>query len=307
MPNAAIFNAYGTTEAGSVIRGEVTNDSSSEEIPLGRMVANASVHILNLELKHCGIGEPGELYISAPSLARGYLGRPDWTAECFVPNPFSEVPGQRLYRTGDIGRYRANGEIDFIGRRDRQIKIRGFRVELKQVEAALTEHEGISEAAVVVRQINNDERLTAYIVLAPGRRLTITQLHQFSRDRLPEYMVPSVFVIVESLPLTLGGKLDFMALPTPKAGRPNLDVEFESPRDPIEATIAEIWADLLGLERVGVHDGFLELGGDSLIATRIVSRCRELFASDPPLPSVLGGTVAKIAEEIRQSDQSSSI
>ena len=221
-------------------------------------------------------------------MARGYLNRPELTKERFLDDPFSSRSGARLYKTGDLARYLPDGNIEFLGRGDQQVKIRGFRIELGEIEAALRQHPVVREAAVLAREdppggpsasLRREKRLVAYV----AAESTAEELRRFLKDKLPEYMVPAHFVFLNSIPLTPNGKIDRKALPAPDRTRPELDKAFVAPRTPTEELLAEIWVQLLHLERVGVHDNFFDLGGHSLLATQAVSRIREVFQVEIPL------------------------
>jgi hypothetical protein len=245
---------------------------------------------------------PGELFIGGPGVARGYAGRPALTAERFVPNPFGH--GSRLYRTGDVVRWRPGPVLDFIGRTDNQVKIRGFRIEPGEVEAALGGHPGVANAAVVVDGEAADKRLVAYVVAAdPQAPPGVGDLRRHLVDRLPPYLVPDLFVTLPALPVTDHGKLDRAALPAPTAAQSGSD-EPVAPRNETEAGVAAICAELLGLERVGVHDDFFAIGGHSLLAMRLVSRVNRTFGVDVPLRLFLPSpTVATLAVAVGESGQ----
>ncbi len=214
--------------------------------------------------------------------ARGYLQRPELTAERFVPHPWGAA-GTRLYRTGDRGRYLANGELEYLGRVDRQVKVRGFRIELGEIEATLAQHKDVSESVVLARDDDGDTRLVAYVVASDEQVLTVSELHSHMKERLPEYMVPSAFVLLDRLPLTANGKVDRHNLPAPSGLRPELTEEYVAPRTGIELEIVKIWTEVLSVERIGVYDNFFELGGHSLLATQVVSRLRDLLKIELPL------------------------
>lgn len=272
-----LHNLYGPTEAAvDVTYWACERESERMIVPIGRPVANTQIYLLDPRLQPTPIGVPGELYIGGVQLARGYLKRPELTAEKFVPDPFSSEPGARLYRTGDLARYLPDGAIEYLGRIDFQVKIRGFRIELGEVESVLANHPAIHEIVVVARadQAGN-QQLVAYIVLVPNHHPTAGELRDFAQQRLPEYMVPAVFVVLEALPLSSNGKVDRRALPAPDAGRLALSSGFVAASTPQEQLLAAIWAGLLGLERVGIHDNFFELGGDSLRATQVTAKARE--------------------------------
>jgi hypothetical protein len=215
------------------------------------------------------------LYIGGPGVARGYVNRHELTAERFILDPFGDDRGARLYKTGDLVRYRSDGNIEFLGRVDNQIKIRGFRVELEEIELALRSQPGVSDCVVVLHEESDgDKRLFAYVVASAGCELTISELRHYLRTKLPSYMVPASFEIIDALPLLPGGKINRRALPTPRFTRTEADESFVAPRTPIERLLAVEWCDVLKLERIGIHDNFFELGGHSLLAAKVVSRVR---------------------------------
>jgi len=248
------------------------------------------------------MGAPGELLIGGEGLARGYLSRPDLTAERFVPDPFSSEPGARLYRTGDLARWRQDGVLEFLGRLDNQVKVRGYRIELAEVEAALLRHTSVREAVAVVREDSpGDKRLVVYAVPRPGQQLEAATLRAFLQERLPEYMVPSAFMVLEALPLTSNAKVDRKALPAPEGARAQ-EATYVAPRDQMEQELAALWSEVLGVERVGIHDDFLSLGGHSLLATRLVSRVRQAFQVELPLKDFFAApTVAELSLRILEA------
>ncbi|MEW6032839.1 MAG: amino acid adenylation domain-containing protein [Bacillota bacterium] len=297
-PGRRFFNAYGPTE--TTVWATVAECASGEvKPPIGRAVPGVTVHLLDESLRPVPCGVVGELYIGGVGVARGYLGRPDLTAERFVPDPFSGRPGARLYRTGDLVREREDdGQLEYVGRVDHQVKIRGFRVELGEIEATLWEHPAVRSAVVDLRgEGDGARRLVAYVVPAPGEEPSPNSLRVFLRDRLPDYMVPSAFITLDRLPLLPSGKVDRRALPPPSRARPELDEPFVAPRTPAEEVMAAIWAEVLGLDEVGVNDDFFALGGDSLLATRIVARARQAFGAELPLASIFTRpSVARLAD-----------
>jgi surfactin family lipopeptide synthetase C len=230
----------------------------------------------------------------------GYLNRPDETAERFIPDPFSRETNSRLYRTGDLARYLPDYNIEFLGRVDRQVKVRGYRVELDEIEAVLSTHRGVSQVVVVLnRDEAGEERIVAYLVSTPTSQ---DELRAAVRQKLPDYMVPSVFVFLKSLPLTPNGKVDRAALPAPDDSRLGLQMGFVAPRSDVEKELAAIWAGLLKVNTVGVHDNFFDLGGHSLLATQLVSRMRKEFQLEIPLRSLFETpTVAALAERIEKA------
>ncbi len=285
--NVRLVNSYGPTEATIVatmcsVEAETLN---GREVSIGRPVRNAQAYVLDQQLNPVPIGVPGQLYIGGSGLARGYLNRPALTAERFIADPFSSKPGARLYATGDLVRYRVNGEIEFVGRVDNQVKIRGFRIELGEIEAALHAYAGISEAVVEAREDHPGvKQLVAYVV--PREALSSSELRNYLKQQLPDYMVPSIFVILDTLPMTTAGKVDRRALPAPSELRPELEESFVAPHTPTEELLATIWGAVLGLKQVGANDNFFDLGGHSLLATQVISRIRESFHIDLPLRSV---------------------
>ena len=296
LPRAgSLWNFYGPTEA--TIWSSVHPVTESEgPIPIGLPIANTAIHLLDRRLEPVPLGVPGELYIGGAGLARGYLGRPDLTAERFVPDPFAS--GERLYRTGDLARRLPSGEIDFLGRADHQVKIRGFRVEPGEIEAVLAEDQAVRQAAVVLREdAPGDPRLVAYVVREEAGDLS--RLRDLLARRLPAYMIPAAFVDLAALPLTPSGKVDRRALPAPGTDRADSRRPWVEPSTDTERTLAGIWAGLLKLDRVGGEDDFFELGGHSLLATQVVARVRDAFGVELPLPAVFQETtLARLAARV---------
>jgi amino acid adenylation domain-containing protein len=297
-PGRRFFNGYGATEHSVRCTAMLCTDATRPP-PLGRPVANARLYVLDARLEPVPVGVPGEVYMAGLQVARGYLGRAELTAERFVPDPFRGVPGARMYRSGDRGRWLPDGVLEFVGRTDFQVKVRGFRIEPGEVEAALLEHPALGEAVVVARGAAAEERhLVAYV--APRRGATApaaAELREHLRARLPEYMVPSAVVALEALPLTPAGKTDRRALPVPEVGPGE---SFVVPRTPAEELLAAIWADTLGVESVGAHDDFFARGGHSLAATVIVARARRAFGVELPLRAVFEApTVSGLAERVQ--------
>ncbi|MGC1376637.1 MAG: amino acid adenylation domain-containing protein [Anaerolineales bacterium] len=273
LPHAtSLWNLYGPTETtiwSSLARIQAIAPGNS---PIGRPIANTQFYVLDRQLNPTPIGVPGELYIGGDGLARGYLNRPDLTAEKFIPDPFAE--GGRLYKTGDLARYlpASRGDIEFVGRVDHQVKVHGFRIELGEIEIALTALPEVREAVVVVREDKNgNKRLVAYVVTASEAKPTVDDLRNSLKTTLPQYMLPSNFVFLEHLPLTPNGKVDRKALPAPQQERQNLATGFAPPRNAIEETLAQIWADVLGVKQVGIYDNFFELGGDSMLSLHFIA------------------------------------
>jgi amino acid adenylation domain-containing protein len=301
-----LVNMYGITETTVHVTYEQLSSKLIEESHgslIGRRIPDLQVYVLDQHFNPVPVGVSGELHVGGAGLARGYLNRSELTAERFIPDPFSSEPGMRLYRTGDEGRFLADGRLEYMGRIDQQVKIRGYRIELGEIEAALREHEKIEEAVVIARaEESGDKRLIAYVVTGEEAGPSVSEMMEFMRERLPEYMAPSAIVKMERMPLTANGKVDRRALPAPEESRPELNTEYVEPRTPAEEIIANIWAELLMRERVGIHDNFFDLGGHSLLATRIVSHVREAYKVEIPLRWFFteGPTVAKLAEEIER-------
>jgi acyl carrier protein len=229
------------------------------------------------------IGVSGQIHIGGEGLARGYLNHADLTAESFIPHPFSDAPGARAYRTGDLGRYRSDGSIEFLGRVDHQVKIRGVRIEPGEIESVLRRHPAVRDSVVLHDDSPDDNRLVAYVEAKQERVGLQKDLRAFLKQQLPEYMAPSAFVFLDGLPLTPNGKVDRRALPKPGPQRPELKQTYTAPRTSVEKRLAAIWTEVLKLERVGIHDNFFELGGHSLKATQVMSRVHGLFETDIPL------------------------
>lgn len=291
------MNAYGPTETtitATLYEPAATHNSlRSPFVPIGRPLANTPVYILDRYMQPVPVGIAGELYIGGKRLARGYLHQPDLTSERFVSNPFSSSADARLYKTGDLVRYQSDGTIDYLGRIDQQVKIRGFRIELGEIEAALIRHPAIKECAVVVREdIRGEKFLVAYVVsqnnLFPG----IREMRSYLKNSLPEYMIPAMYMPLERIPLTPNSKIDYRALPAPSQMFP----EIVAPRNAVEEILCDIWADVLPVKQVGIRDDFLEIGGQSLLATRIAARIREIFHVEiSPLALFEQSTIAELA------------
>jgi amino acid adenylation domain-containing protein len=357
LRGASVWNLYGPTET-TIWSTLYQVDRKDESVSIGRPIANTQIFILDPYLMPVPVGVFGELHIGGAGLSRGYLNRPELTAEKFIPNPFAEdaihtsyrfrlhrnhkiestvnsqqstilpvqpelisfiphpssfILSERLYKTGDLARYLPDGNIEFMGRSDHQVKVRGFRIELGEIEAVLSQYPAVREAIALVREDNpGDKRLVAYIVanseLRGGQGDTdpthsefINYLRVFLKQKLPQYMMPSAFVLLEAMPLTPNGKIDRRSLRAPDTNTAEFESNFTQPRTPDEQLIAEIWAEVLGLERVGIHDNFFELGGHSLLATQAISRLREAFQVEVPLRSLFESpTVATVTESLLQ-------
>ncbi|MEH2081254.1 MAG: amino acid adenylation domain-containing protein [Nostoc sp.] len=279
-PSCLIFNHYGPTEAtvGVTTFAVDRQINHALTVPLGRPLANMQIYLLDEQLQPVPIGVPGELYISGAGLARGYLNQPDLTAAQFIPNSFEEAGGSRLYKTGDVARYLPDGNIEFIGRIDRQVKIRGFRIELGEIEIILCQHLQVQQAVVSVREDDGNKFLVAYIV--PTQKLSVNELQRFLREKLPEYMMPATFIMLKALPLTPNGKMNWSALPELNGNCPELTVTYEPSQTEVKQAIANIWQQMLQLEKVGIHDNFFDLGGHSLLLIQIHTKLREVFPQE---------------------------
>lgn len=308
----SVWNMYGPTETTVWSTCYQVTDPDAP-ILIGKPIGNTQVYVLNQAQQLTPIGVPGELYIGGAGLARGYLGRPDLTQERFVPNPFSSQSESRLYRTGDLVRYLPDGNLEYFRRLDNQVKVRGFRIELGDVEAAMRQFSGVAQAVATVRDdMPGGKALVGYLVPAPddtrategsqeteSKRTMITELRQYLRGKLPEYMVPSRFVIIDTLPLTPNGKIDRQALPKPTDVQADTEAAYTPPRSELETAVARIWADVLDLSQLGIHDNFFELGGHSLIAIQIVMRINKAFNIELPMGSLFQmPTVAILAQDI---------
>ncbi len=304
LPGAALHNSYGPTETTvDVTAWPCPVVVTVARIPIGRPLANTSVYVLDRWLEPVPIGVKGELYVSGAGLARGYLNRPELTAERFVLNAFAETPGARMYRTGDLARWLPDGNIEFAGRNDHQVKIRGFRIELEEIEARLTEHRGVAEALVLAREDTpGNKRLVAYYTSGetnnqsdvPGADVLRSHL----AASLPEYMVPAVYMRLDSLPLTPNGKLDRKALPVP--GEHAYAMRgYEAPRGETETALSEIWAEVLQVKQVGRNDNFFELGGHSLLVVRVAARIRSILNAEVSIGDLfVRPTLTSLAEHV---------
>ncbi|MBE9229036.1 non-ribosomal peptide synthase/polyketide synthase, partial [Phormidium sp. LEGE 05292] len=312
-----LHNLYGPTEAAiDVTYWECDRQIQLDTVPIGKPIANTQIYILDRSLQPVPIGVPGELHIGGVGLATGYLNRPELTTEKFIPNPFdnskneavetlytTSVPS-KLYKTGDLARYLPDGNIEYLGRIDNQVKIRGLRIELGEIEAVLSQYPEVQAAVVIAREdIPGDKRLVAYITTETAKKPTIDQLRQYLKAKLPEYMVPSAFVLLETLPLTPNGKVDRRALPTPDLQTEASD-KYQAPRTPVEEILTHLWGQILNLNQVGIYDNFFEIGGHSLLATQLISRIRSHLQIELPLRSLFNGpTIAELASIIGQLQQ----
>lgn len=286
IPNCQLQNHYGPTESHVASAFTLLGPPATwSTLPyIGRPITGAAIHLLSPCLQAVPAGVAGELYIGGAGLARGYISRVQLTAERFIPDAFSGEPGSRLYRTGDLARHLPDGNIEFLGRMDDQIKVRGFRVEPGEIEAVLCRHPDVRQAVSMARQrARYGTAIVAYVVAAEGRSPTGHELRRWLKEELPEPMIPAAFVVVESLPLTRSGKIDRRALPAPSWDRSGIGEELTAPLTPAEEIITGIWSEVLGIERLGVNDNFFDLGGHSLLATRVISRIQDVFGVPVPL------------------------
>ena len=300
-----LLHVYGPTESTTFATWHpvLSVNEADATVPIGKPLANTTCYVLDARMQPVAIGCEGELYIGGDGLARCYLNRPATTAERFVPHPFSEQAGARLYRTGDRVRYTAQGEIEFLGRVDNQVKVRGHRIELGEIEAMLLTHHAVREATVIVRDDSGDRRLVAYIAPAQQQQPPTTEdLRYYLGEKLPDYMMPSRFVFLEAMPLTPNGKVDRRALPAPDATRDDFAGTYLAPQNPTEELLVNIWSDVLAVEQIGVRDNFFDLGGHSLLATQVMSRLREAFGVEIALRELFEQpTVRELAQRVEEA------
>jgi acyl carrier protein len=307
---AELHYGYGPTETSIGVTYAVRDRASEDRvIPIGRPIGNTQVHMLDVQKGIVPVSVPGEMHIGGECLARGYLNRAAKTAETFVPNPYGEEPGARLYKTGDVARRLPDGDIVILGRTDHQVKIRGMRIEPGEIEVVLKNHPAVSQVVVMAREDKQgDKRLVAYVVPVEGQSPGAGELRAFMQEKLPDHMVPSAYVMLEALPLLPNSKLDRRALPVPDWAKAGVRAAYVAPRIPAEEVLSGIWAEVLKVEQVGIHDNFFELGGHSLLATQVVSRVRDAFQAELPLralfetPTLSGLAQAVIRSMSEQKD-----
>jgi amino acid adenylation domain-containing protein/thioester reductase-like protein len=306
----SLWNMYGPTET-TVYSAVYQVQPGNDTISIGHPVANTQIYMIDQQcrrkgdvLKQVATGQSGELHIGGDGLARGYLNRLEMTDERFVPDPFSNKPGARLYKTGDLARFLPDGSIQYIGRMDNQVKIRGYRVELGDIEAAISRYPGVKEAVVITREDNiGEKRLVAYVIFSNSLDL-LSALRVYLKEQLPEYMVPASFVVMDSFPLTPNGKVDRRALPAPSSERPDLDEEFVPPSNPIEEQLAKIWSQGLEISLIGINDNFFDLGGHSLLVAQMMTQVSETFQVVLPLSCLFKSpTIAGLARSILGAQQ----
>jgi len=296
-----VYDLYGPTE--TTVYSTFALRKAGEPATIGRPVSNEQIYLLSPSGQPVPVGVAGEIYIGGDGLARGYLNRPELTAEKFVPDPFGDQPGARLYKTGDLARYLPEGNIEFLGRIDNQVKVRGFRIELSEIEVALGRHSAVRECVVVVREDEpGDKRLAAYLAPRVESAPSTSELRRFLGKKLPNHMIPSAFVILDALPRSPNGKVDRRTLPVPDAQQSALAETFIGPRTSVEEIVNRIWREVLNLERIGIHDNFFELGGHSLLATQVISRVRNMFGVDVPMHRLFQTpTIAELADFVEKS------
>jgi amino acid adenylation domain-containing protein len=300
-PKTRLINEYGPTETvvGCCVYEVRPADPHSGSMPIGRPIANTQLYVLDPTLKPVPPGVMGELYIGGVGVARGYLNRPELTAERFLPDPFRGVPGARLYKTGDLARYRMDGTLEYLGRSDDQVKVRGYRIELGEIEATFAAHAKVKSCAVVAREDEpGHKQLVGYLIAADANAPSTDDLRLFLKERLPEYMVPSRFVFLDSLPLTVNGKVDRKALPAPYI-KPSGIGNGGTPRTETAKVVAALWSELLHLDGIGLDDDFFDLGGDSMTAVAFVTRLRAAFDCDPGLATLFERpTIGGVSEAV---------
>ncbi|MEH2243340.1 amino acid adenylation domain-containing protein [Nostoc sp.] len=304
-----IFNHYGPTEATvGVLTYQIQlheTGQNSQTVPIGRPLSNTQIYLLDSHFQPVPVGVTGEIYIGGAGLARGYLNHPELTTEKFISNPFQTSRGvkedqysnsERLYKTGDLGRYQPDGNLEFIGRIDHQVKVRGFRIELGEIETLLGQHPTVDKTVVLAREDQSgNKRLVAYVVLQSEIALNTTQLREFLQAKLPEYMIPSVFVRLKALPLTANGKVDRQALPAPDISRLEWEGNVVAPRTSVEKKLAQLWSQILGLQQVGIYDNFFELGGDSILSMQVIAKAKQVGLHLTPKQIFEHQTIANLA------------
>lgn len=304
-----LINTYGPTEATIVttmykIPGAASENIPSREVPIGRPIPNTQVYVLDQHLQVVPMGVPGELYIGGVGLAREYLNRPALTREKFISHLLRDEPEARLYKTGDLVRSLPTGDIEFLGRVDHQVKIRGYRIELGEIESVLEKHVDVRDTVVQVHEdTSGGKRLIAYVVPQAEQSLTSSSLRRFMQDRLPDYMVPATFMLLDALPMTPSGKVDRRALPVSESIRPELAVAFIEPRDAVQQQLVRIWEELLDVRPIGIRDNFFDLGGHSLLAVRLVDRIEQVWGKKITATTLINGaTIEQLAEVLTQPE-----
>jgi amino acid adenylation domain-containing protein len=306
-PETILVNEYGPTETvvGCCVYTVPQGELDSSSVPIGKPIANTQLHVLDQYYQPVSIGVPGELYIGGAGLARGYLNRPALTAEKFIPNPFGKDLGARLYKTGDLARYRSDGNLEFLGRIDHQVKVRGYRIELGEIEGVLRQHPEVQEAVVLMREdVPGNQRLVAYFVTNTQTVPTTSNFRNFLKEQLPEYMVPSAFIQLKALPLTTNGKVNHQSLPMPDDNRPELEEVYVAPRSEMEQAIAKVWQEMLQMEKVGVHDNFFDLGGHSLLMVQVNNKLHTILQRNISVVTLFQNpTIHLLAQYLSQEQQ----
>jgi acyl-coenzyme A synthetase/AMP-(fatty) acid ligase/acyl carrier protein len=302
-PATRLINEYGPTETvvGCCTYEVAANDPATGSVPIGKPIANTQLYILDRYKNPVPVGVTGELYIGGAGVARGYLNRPELNKERFIVDQISGQIDSRLYKTGDLARYRKDGILEYLGRVDNQVKVRGYRIELGEIEATLASDPRVKSCAVLVREDEpGNKQLVGYVVAREGQAPTAEDLQQFVKQKLPEYMAPSQFVFLASIPLTTNGKVDRKALPAPTYGNVSEGKDFAAPQTETQKAIADIWSKLMKLERIGIHDDFFDFGGHSLMAMKMVSQIEERFGISLPLADFLEEpTIAGLAKKVQ--------
>ncbi|MCB0752084.1 MAG: non-ribosomal peptide synthetase, partial [Ignavibacteriae bacterium] len=298
------FNAYGPTETTVCATMLAPEKVSPKGPPIGKSIDNFETYVLDSSLFPVGIGIPGELCVGGIGLARGYINQPDLTADKFIPNTFSSKKGERIYRTGDLVKYLADGNIEYLGRIDSQVKLRGFRIEITEIENVIKQVDFVDDAAVIVKKLSdNQEKLIGYII-CDEKNFNKDDIQHYLKDKLPDYMIPSTLVHLNEMPLTINGKVDKNNLPMPEISREELGVEYVAPRNEEEKKLVKIVQDLLSVEQVGIKDNFFELGGHSLLATQFISRIKDEFDREVKLIKIFEDpTIEGVIRSINNSSE----
>ncbi|PWT80702.1 MAG: non-ribosomal peptide synthetase [Acidobacteria bacterium] len=302
-----VFDLYGPSE--DTTYSTFTLRSGTEAATIGRPIANTQVYLLDRNLQPVPVGIPGELYLGGAGLARGYLHRPELTAEKFIPDPFNSDTGARLYRTGDLARYFPDGNLEYLGRLDHQVKIRGFRIELGEIETALKQHALVRDAVVIAHEDTSGARnLVAYVVPHPGQTPTTVELRDYLKEKLPQYMIPSVLMTLPAIPLTPNGKIDRRALPEPQLSSIHVDGTFVAPTNEIEEALVKMWEEILKTQPIGIRDNFFELGGHSLLAVEMFVRIEEKYGKQLPLATLFQApTIAQLGALLQEEESAPSL
>jgi acyl-coenzyme A synthetase/AMP-(fatty) acid ligase len=305
-PGIPIVNAYGPTECSDDVAHYIIDEPPAREainVPVGKPIANTQLYILDSNMNPVPIGATGELCVGGDGVGRGYINNPAQTASAFFPSPFATGSGERIYKTGDLAKYLADGRMEFLGRMDHQVKLRGYRIELGEIESALRQHVTIKEAVVLAKGENNN-RLVAYLLSGDWENLPASELKEYLRRRLPEYMVPSAYVWMKKMPVTTTGKLDRAAMPEPGEDALEKEQKYVAPTGEVERSLAEIWSKVIGVETVGVHDNFFELGGDSLKLTQVQALIQQDLSAELSLADMFRyPTVQLLAQRISTGEK----